>query len=203
MEFNFIREDCFLLIFLSHLALFQKITFWSLTFACTQSVQFVCNDETLYSQSWQSLIKNVHIQVNYLRIGHLTQLSLRPKCVYCLSSMFLKSMLQFKWWFVIVSLCFKFCTTLTQLYLKEFCFVVTAAWLADNALMQLPTGFLNSPSSLSLHLCSPFHQNCCVKIHHHFTSFSKQLGKDSPLGKRSWVNIHQHDSFFFFFVKIH
>ena len=40
-------------------------------------------------------------------------------------------------------------------------------------------GIFNSPSS-SLHLRSPFLQNRCGKIHHHFISFLKQLVSDLP-----------------------
>ena len=46
-------------------------------------------------------------------------------------------------------------------------------------LMHASKGILNLPTS-SLHLCSPFQQNRKVKIHHQFTSFPKQSGKDSP-----------------------
>ena len=45
--------------------------------------------------------------------------------------------------------------------------------------MHASKAILNLPTS-SLHLCSPFQQNCKVKIHHQFTSFPKQLGQDSP-----------------------
>ena len=55
-------------------------------------------------------------------------------------------------------------------------------FLQVKQLMHASKAILNLPTS-SLHLCSPFQQNRKVKIHHQFTSFSKQLGQDSPPGK--------------------
>ena len=59
-----------------------------------------------------------------------------------------------------------------------------------NPFMHASKGILNLPTS-SLHLCSSFHQNRYVKIHHQFTRFSTtirsrftaakiKLGEDSP-----------------------